>query len=83
MRVIREIKLNGKHIKLLLQMDCRYLTVECDGVTVEWYCANVWDNIKNESWIIDTFFKYVVERYISSKPSNEYIKALKELNKMT
>lgn len=78
--IIREIELDGNVARLILDNTHSRVLLVYGGEVIEEYSSRVWDNIKDDGWIIDVFFNFAIERYISSKPSKEYLDALASIN---
>ncbi len=75
---IKESKFGKNTAELVL--DNENLVFVCNDDVIEEYGSGVWRNIKDEGWLIDVFFDFAIQRYISSKPSEEYLYALAEIN---
>lgn len=78
MKIIKKKKIEGKIGKLILLDDKKTVEVHYDNQVLLSENGNTWNNMKDESWIIDGTLEMCVKNYIEEK---EAFKRLEEIAK--
>lgn len=78
MKVIQQVKIEGKDAKLLLSDDKKNVQITCDNEIISTSAGETWKNIELEEWAQMGLLKIEVEKYIKKQSALKNLKKYAE-----